>query len=526
MESIKKLITGCLLLPFGLFAQQSLGPHTGYAAVTGYVKPANHETLKRYTDRFNSMDNETVKNYVSNDQAYEWLESNIPLLECPDSIIEQTYYYRWWTFRKHLKQTPDGFIFTEFIIPVKHAGRYNALSCATGHHIYEGRWLRNPAYLDQYIRYWYIADAQQKAPRFHQFSSWVADAVYNRFLVNADTDFVTGLLPYMDNDYRLWEKEKRLPGGLFWQFDVKDGMEESITGSRRDKNARPSISSYMYGNAVALERVANLAGNDTLKARYQQEAAQLKRLVQEQLWDDTAGFYKVKLTNGSFSNAREAIGFIPWYFNLPDDKPAYARAWQQFIDTSGFDAPWGLTTAERRHPAFRSHGTGGCEWDGAIWPFASTQTLKGLANLLTLYNNHGVVSPASYYRALQVYANSHQKNGQPYIGEYQDEKNGYWLKGDDPRSSYYNHSGFCDLVISDLIGIKPSAGNKLEFYPLLKDQWDWFRLENVPYHGQLITIQWDKTGRKYKDGKGLTILSNNKKIYRGKALKHIVLTLK
>lgn len=505
MGSIKTKLLVCLLLPLGVLAQNKL--HT-------------------YVNRFNQQDHETVKNYVSNEDAYRWLSDNIPLLDCPDTTIEQTYYYRWWTFRKHLKQTPDGFIFTEFITPVKHAGRYNALSCAFGHHVYEGRWLRDPQYLDQYIHYWFLKDAQQPAPRFHQFSSWAEDAVYNRFLVDADSSFIISLLQPMDADYRLWEKEKRLPGGLFWQFDVKDGMEESISGSRKEKNTRPSISSYMYGNAIALAKVAAMAGNDTLRQRYEADAIKIRTLVQQELWDDTARFYKVKFAKGGLSGAREEIGFIPWYFNLPDDQATYAKAWEQLTDTLGFNAPWGLTTAERRHPAFRSHGTGGCEWDGAIWPFATTQTLKGLANLLTNYKQRDHMTPAVYYDALQVYARSHQKNGIPYIGEYQDERTGYWLKGDDPRSSYYNHSGFCDLVINDLIGLKPGTGNTVELNPLIPSgKWSWFSLEQVPYHGHLLTIRWDKTGRKYRKGKGLRIFADGREIYHGTRLQRVTAPL-
>jgi hypothetical protein len=505
MGSIKTKLLACLLLPLSVVAQQKL--HT-------------------YVNRFNQQDHESVRNYVSNEDAYKWLSDNIPLLDCPDTTIEQTYYYRWWTFRKHLKQTPDGFIFTEFINPVKHAGRYNALSCAFGHHVYEGRWLRDKQYIDEYIRYWFLKDAQQPAPKFHQFSSWAEDAVYNRFLVDADTSFITGLLAPMDADYRQWEKEKRLPEGLFWQFDVKDGMEESISGSRKEKNTRPSISSYMYGNAVALAKVATMAGNDSLRQRYEADAQRIKTLVQQQLWDSGASFYKVKFAKGGFSDAREEIGFIPWYFNLPDDAAAYAKAWEQFTDTSGFNAPWGITTAERRHPAFRSHGSGGCEWDGAIWPFASTQTLKGLANLLIYYKQKDHLTAAVYYNALQVYARSHQKNGIPYIGEYQDERTGYWLKGDDPRSSYYNHSGFCDLVISDLIGLKPGTGNTVELDPLIPSgKWNWFALEQVPYHGHLLTIRWDKNGRKYNKGKGLRIFADGREIYHGSRLGHVTVGL-
>ena len=219
----------------------------------------------------------------------------------------------------------------------------------------------------------------------------------------------------------------------------------------------------------------------------------------------------------------EAIGFIPWYFNLPEDKKMYAKQWEQLTDTTGFNAPWGLTTAERRHPLFRTHGSGhGCEWDGPVWPYATTQTLKALSNLLTNYKNKDGMSPKVFYDELHTYAWSHQKNGLPYLGEYQDEKNGEWLKGDNPRSSYYNHSSFADLIISDLIGLKPREDNVLEIYPLIPEgKWDWFALDNVMYHGKQLTILYDKDGTKYNKGKGFRIYADGKEIYKGSKLKHL-----
>jgi hypothetical protein len=283
----------------------------------------------------------------------------------------------------------------------------------------------------------------------------------------------------------------------------------------------------MYGNAVALSKMAALTGNDSLKTKYKQKAIDLKKLVQDSLWNDSASFFEVRKPDGNFADAREELGFIPWYFNLPEDKPAYAKQWDQLTDTKGFNAPWGITTAERRHPLFRTHGTGhGCEWDGAVWPFATTQTLKGLANLLTAYQNKGTMTPGSFYNELHKYALSHIKRGQPYLGEYQDEKTGYWLKGDNPRSSYYNHSGFCDLVISDLVGLKPREDNVLEIFPLIpQNQWKWFALDNVLYHGHTISVLWDKTGAKYHKGKGFIIFAEGKVIARSIELKHVLVKL-
>jgi len=478
------------------------------------------DQLKKDVAYFNSIDDEAVKNYVPNDQSFDWLLQNIPLFDCPDSVIRTVYNYRWWAFRKHLKQTPEGFIFTEFITKVNHAGKYNAISSALGHHIYEGRWLHNSQYINDYILFWLYVDPKHTAQRFHAFSSWVDDAVYGRYLVNLDKPFIQKIVLELEADYRKWEQEKQLPNQFFWQFDVRDAMEESISGSRKEKNVRPTINSYMYGNAVALSHMAALVGNDTLQQKYQQKAATLKQLVHQNLWDESASFFKVKLEKGDFANAREAIGFIPWYFNLPEDQPKYARQWAQLIDTTGFRAKWGLTTAERRHPLFRTHGSGhGCEWDGPVWPFATTQTLKGLSNLLTYYKNHGTMTKQVFYDELYKYAQSHQMNGKLYLGEYQDEKNGEWLKGDNPRSKFYNHSGFADLIISDLVGLKPRVDDILEIQPLVpQKQWDWFCLDNVLYHGKSMAILWDKTGKHYNKGKGMRVFSDGKEVFRSKNL--------
>ncbi|CAN5261126.1 hypothetical protein BH09BAC4_BH09BAC4_46540 [soil metagenome] len=486
------------------------------------------DKLKNYVTYFNALDQEeAVKNYVPNDQSFDWLAKNVPLFDCPDSVLQTVYYYRWWAFRKHLKETPEGYVFTEFITKVNHAGKYNAISSALGHHIYEGRWLRDPQYVNDYISFWLYIDPKHVAQRFHGFSSWVDDAVYNRYLVNLDKPFIQKILPALDADYRKWQQEKQLPSGLFWQFDVKDAMEESISGSRKEKNRRPSINSYMYGNAKALSAMAELVKNDTLQTIYQRQAAELKKLTLDSLWNKSANFFEVKLEKGGFSNAREAIGFIPWYFNLPDDKPDYAAQWNQLIDSTGFNAPWGITTAERRHPGFRTHGSGhGCEWDGPVWPFATTQTLKGLANLLTNYKNQGAMTKSVFYNELLKYARSHTMNGQLYLGEYQDEKTGEWLKGDNPRSKFYNHSGFADLVISDLVGLKPRADNVVDIHPLIpENKWDWFCLDNVLYHGKTLTILYDKTGKHYGKGQGFIVFSDGKRVFKGKTLSPVTFRL-
>src|SRR4029077_7824261 len=105
-----------------------------------------------------------------------------------------------------------------------------------------------------------------------------------------------------------WETEKQLANGLFWQFDVRDGMEESISGSRTNKNARPTINSYMFANAKAIADIARLAGNKPIANEFEAKAGQLKKLTQKNLWYAGARFFEAQHEDGSFANVREELG--------------------------------------------------------------------------------------------------------------------------------------------------------------------------------------------------------------------------
>jgi hypothetical protein len=488
----------------------SISAFTGYAQYKGNGFVLKSGSFKHYVDYFNKMEDENIRQAIQNNSAWPWMQKNIPLFECPQQNFEEMFYYRWWTLRKHIKSTEKGFVFTEFLVQRSYADKYNLISSALGHHLYESRWLHDKKFMDNNIHVWYRGNEGKPMKKLRAYSSWNIDGIYNRFLVNKDEKFVTDLLTDLQADYESWEQEKRLPGGLYWQYDVRDAMEETISGGRKEKNARPSINGYMYGNAKALAEMASMAGKKELASLYQRKADTIRRLTQSKLWNPNHDFFEVLKEADTSANVKEQIGFIPWYFNMPDER--FNIAWKWVTDPKTFKAPFGITTADRSHPEFRTHGCCNCEWDGAVWPFATSQTLTAMANVLNNYKQN-TVADSVYFDLLETYVESQYYRGRPYIGEYLDEKTGYWLKGDEERSRYYNHSTFNDLVITGLVGLRPAAGDTLEVNPLLPDgKWDWFCLDNVLYHGKIITVIWDKTGLKYKKGKGFSVWVNGRKM--------------
>lgn len=128
------------------------------------------------------------------------------------------------------------------------SGKHNTISCPAAHHFYEGRWLRDAKFLDDYAVFWL-----QKGGSPRRYSFWIADAFYNRHLVTPDKKLLTTLLDDLILNDQAWEKSKRPDKTFpFTQIDDRDGMEVSIGGS----GYRATINSYMYGDAVAIARIA------------------------------------------------------------------------------------------------------------------------------------------------------------------------------------------------------------------------------------------------------------------------------
>ena len=204
---------------------------------------------------------------------------------------------------------------------------------------------------------------------------------------------------------------------------------------------------------------------------------------------------------------RELAGYVPWYFNLPDDREDYGASFSQLLDKDGFLAPYGPTTAEQRNPDFMAIIYNvDCRWDGPSWPYATSQTLVAAANLINNYRYNGDFEKEDWYDMLLTYAKSQYKDGSSWIAENLHPLTGEWIV-DYPRSMNYNHSSFQDHVITGLCGIRPSEReDAVIINPLVgEDDLSYFVIENVLYRGRNLTVLYDKDGSRYGIGAGFKV---------------------
>ena len=247
--------------------------------------------LKKYVDEFNANDDELYINEVPNASAYEWLSERIPLFECSDKQLEKTYYFRWWTYRKHIKKTPDGYAVTEFLPDVPWSGKYNVINAPAAHHFLEGRWLRGSKeiFVD-YFRH-YLNNPEDS----HRYSASILNSAMQYEKICGSLGIDDSDLSKMIEYYLDWERTHGLGCGLFWSYDNYDAMEYSISGTRNGKEVkgiRPTLNSYMYAEAVAIAYFANNLGKSDVAAEFSEKGEKIKNLINENLLFD--GFYKAK----------------------------------------------------------------------------------------------------------------------------------------------------------------------------------------------------------------------------------------
>jgi hypothetical protein len=524
--------------------------------------------------------------------------------------------------------------------------------------------------VDDYINYW-LRGAGVSSSRV--YSEWIASAAYQRYLVTGDAAQLKGNLTQFISHYNAWGTNltanvtvngAATTDSLYFQSPLFDATEFTETSFRSTDafgggaGFRPTINSYQYASAVAISKIATLAGDTTNASAFAAKAAALKAAVQHSLWDPQRQFF-MQVYNSDPTNAgiagtrttwREAMGFAPWAFELPD--AAYSTAWQYLTDARRFAGPNGPYTLEHVHdfeaeqativdatasaaptasngqyvgqidnadssvtftvfapgagtypvdvlyanvtgatathtlvvngataspitvtypatngsgtfastqivtvrvpmqtgantlkfahatgsalldrinanpyfdfqafPATQNHDdTNCCHWDGVSWPYDTSMILTGLANLLQDYPAQTYVTNQTYNTLLSQFATLQHKNGVPYIAEAANGDTGEWVYDASDFSEHYNHSSFVDLVLTGLFGIKPQTGDSVQLKPLAPNSWSYFAVQNVPYHGHLLTVVWDRDGTHYNAGSGLQICQDGARIYQAPAL--------
>lgn len=497
-----------------------------------------NDSWAKYVSEFNEYDEEYYTNAIPNSAAEKFLRENAPSFTCPDKELERIYHFRWWTYRKHLRRSSSGgWVVTEFLPDVYWAGSDNTISCPLGHQIREGRWLRNKDFINDYMRFM-ASKGTINGPR--SYTCWLGVCLIDGAKVTGDFSLCDSLFEKLVKNYETWEKgwldrtkfnvgfnpEKQ----MFHQCGDREGTEFALSPD----GARPMVNAAMWAEACAIAYMAKRRGEKNLAERFEKKASALAKNIKKNLWNEEKQFFTAADTNGVLSSVCELHGFAPFYFRMPLEAK-YANAWRGLMEESGFYAPKGLTFPARSTPGFDvepNYNGHECLWNGPSWPYATSIALTALCEELQSSNSAALpVQASDFVKLLKQYAAQHKlvrddgievpwidENLHPFTGEWlarhiliEQKRRGIKKLHYLERGKDYNHSTFCDLVISGLCGFVPQIDGTIKIKPLAPRSWDWWRLEGVRYHNHDITVLFDKDGTRFGMGKGLIVLKDGKR---------------
>lgn len=402
-------------------------------------------------------------------------------------------------------------------------------------------------------------------PESVHFSSWMINGIDAFLKIHPDNKWLHRELPDMERHQRIWDSlftvksPNAKTAGMYKILDLYDGMEFSLSAvlglihsqgayslytadnwrnyylgwgttgnaerSAQAKEypkafrkgypdfylARPSINSYAYGNLQSLSnlyRIDEANYTQDQKAHkanyYASKAAKLQQKVLNVLWDKNDQFFNTYSAGDNEFGARdyearvrESVGYTPWYFNMIPAKQynTYSKAWEMFSSRKGFYNTSGMTTAEQQHPYYNEQAYA---WNGRGWPFENSVVYKGYAKYLRDYKKTSTTAEKELlYDYIAKLAKMHGDK-ELNIGEWYIPSDGKTFGGERD----YFHSTFPDIIIEDLLGFKSSHQNKFSVSPLLpENEWDFFYLGNIRYHGHDVDIVWKKDWYPNKPGK-------------------------
>ncbi len=460
----------------------------------------------------------------------EWFDGNIPYFDCSDPWVRKLYYHRAYVLRKNMLDPKLG----KMRWPTQSEGRWqsswypNVISYGAGHQVREARWLRDPKYWQGHLRTWaenekpdgvYPSHVTIAGPAGGQYTDWITSSAWEGHLVHPDRAFLAQVVDKLAANVRGWQKEYDPDGdGLllvdshwwtgmeyqpsFFFFSDYRVARDFSEPDRRVSLERVDLTSYCYGNSVAVARIYHLLGQHDRAREFDDLAAKIAAAVLAKMWQpEKKFFYSLRTGDHAVADVKEVIGVYPFYFGMVPWGKGYEAAWGAIIDPGEFWTRWPVASASRQCPAYSQAnwpGDGraaGCMWNGPTWPHANSLVMTAMARTLRAARDQKVADCPLERRHLWELFSSftraqfrNQDMQHPWTGEFYNGDTGQWKTAERD----YNHSTWLDILIPELIGLVPRDDDFLEIDPLLPETaLSYLLLDGVRYHGHDVTIAWD-----------------------------------
>lgn len=190
-----------------------------------------------------------------------------------------------------------------------------------------------------------------------------------------------GLVRYFD-----WlKKNRRRDNGLYW-FDVPgaSGMDNSPRGGSFDHHGSDvchvDLTSQQALAALNLAHIAGALGQARTVARFQQEHADLKILINRHFWNERTGFFydvfndHPPYLHNNWLNHKTIAGFWPLLANAIGQEAQVSRMLEHLLNEREFKRQHMVPTLAADDPNYDALGG---YWLGGVWPPTNYMVAQG-----------------------------------------------------------------------------------------------------------------------------------------------------
>ncbi|MEI6500343.1 MAG: hypothetical protein WCP21_04865, partial [Armatimonadota bacterium] len=407
-------------------------------------------------------------------QYQRWFDVTCPRFDCPDERFTRLWWYRWFLVRRNLSDARTGTLTRTVCYPGK-SGPLARLSAAHGYAILrEVRWLRDPALAHSQI----LAHSENTS----------AEGLYQDSLLQEPIEPPT--TPALDAALGLpaaFAEALRvhpLPG---LQTQLTAGMASYLTALRKQRD--PNHNLLVEGPDSPNERVdstaffaASLQATADALAQLGKKidaqwhgglAEKCREALLSQLWSD---WDRCFADAGEAAEAGGARALLPFALGLVPDEPKYAEAFAALVDTKQLWSPYPVAEASQRLVR-----------EAVVRPELNAMIAEVMADAVR-NRQQNTLAADHLMTFVGQYAGLMFEDGDLTSPQSREHYSG--LTGLGSGALDVLTDSFNDLLIRLLVGLSPWSDDALVLDPLATG-WSHFRLDQVPYHGHLLTVIWE-----------------------------------
>ncbi|KFI92760.1 bacterial Ig-like domain-containing protein [Bifidobacterium saguini DSM 23967] len=536
------------------------------------------DSTTEYEARYTGDLKDPAASYKDSVTTYnQWWVDNAPYVDTPEDNIDKTVVYRWWLSRFNMldaNMPGNTFQYPTSIEGV--LGYNNQIVLTSGMFMMDTKWFRNPEYSygtwlsagdtakkGKSGYYYYHDNPGDPANWNHSYTQYITRAGWDSYkvhggpstvaekLADQGAEDVQGLLnsnTESDNNDNQNNNKNSLIDWSWWSMTGNDAdavsfSEPGRSGQRMD---RADGSANMWANANAAAQAYKAAGDTANAEKMQKIADNIKQDVLDNLWDSSDNLIKHKwLSDGAFAKYKEINNYYPYSEGLmPTGNSDYNQALRLFADSDEF-------------PIFPFFTANQADKAALNFPGSNNFSIINAQPLLQVYssgirnydaNKNGYITNEQFKKLLYWVAFAHYQGGN---NEYPDQ-NEFWnednnnvgdLNGDGKVNnqdknldaaqnggkityrSWIHHTQLGTTnwtMIEDVAGMVPREDNKIELNPIEIPGWNYFTVNNLSYHGQDVSIVWDKDGSHYGGPAGYSLYVGGKLAFTSDKLAHLI----